>query len=563
MRSLLWLLPVLASPSLAQTNFAVSVNDVGELGDGVCQEAMISGNGRYVVFSSRAENLAPNSSGNFTFVFRHDLMTRTTEAVSVLPDGTPADRCFWPDVSDDGRFVAFYAARDDLVAGDVNGEPDIFVRDMLTGSTEIVSIGTNGMAGDGISARPKISGNGRFVAFDSYARFDARDVNVHPDIYRYDRHTNTLDYVSVTQAGVGADSWSIDVDICSSGEMLVFRSRATNLGTTTVGDVNIYLKDMRTGELRQIDRPSGATTSSLGSAWPAISGSGQVVAFTSALMNLVPGDVDFQTDVYTYDVATDSIEKISLRPDGLACTGSIGASLGISFRGRFVSFTADSDDLLPGGNGFSDEVYVRDRLTGTTERVSVGWAGVPGNRDSLKAHIDSDGHTVTFLSRASNLVQGSIPFVYQVFARDLREDIGTAYCATVPNSTGMPSTIDGLGFSAVNRNEVTLRTASLPPSVLTFFLASLSEGFLAQPGGSVGNLCLGGFIGRYVRPGEVQDSGLLGAASLRVDLTSLPQPTGSIVVGAGTTVYFQGWHRDLAAGTVTSNFTPGLRISFL
>lgn len=564
MRTLLpTLLFVLAAPSLAQTNFAVSINDAGEFGNGVCQETMISGDGRYVVFSSRAQNLVPNSFGNFTFVFRHDLVTRTTVAVSVTPDGAPADRCFWPDVSNDGRYVAFYSTRDDLVAGDINGQPDIFVRDMVSGATEIVSVGTNGMAGDGISARPKISGNGRYVAFESHTRFDPRDVNIHPDIYRHDRLTGNLEYVSVSPSGVGGDSWSTDVDISDSGDALVFRSRSQNLGTTTPGEVNIYLKTMGTGELRQIDRPSGPTTSSNGSSWPAISGSGQVVAFVSGLMNLVPGDIDFQRDVYTYDRATDAIEKISVRPDGLSATGNIGSRLGISFRGRFVAFTAESDDLLGGGNGFTDEVFVRNRLTGITERVSIGFGGGPGNRDSLDPHIDLDGHTVTFLSRSGNLVQGSGTFLYHVFARDLREDVGAAYCAAVPNSTGVPSAIDGLGFVEVNRNELTLRTSDLPPSVPTFFLASLLDGFVPQAGGSAGNLCLGGSIGRYVRPGEVQDSGSFGEASLRVNLNDVPQPTGSIVISAGTSVHFQGWHRDFAAGAATSNFTPGLRVSFL
>ena len=85
---------------------------------------------------------------------------------------------------------------------------------------------------------------------------------------------------------------------------------------------------------------------------------------------------------------------------------------------------------------------------------------------------------------------------------------------------------------------------------------------MAQPRGSAGNLCLGGFIGRYIRPGEVLNSGPTGTASLRVSLTDVPQPNGSIVVLPGTTAFCQGLHRDAVAGAVTSNFTAGLAIDF-
>ncbi len=549
-----WLAGALATAA-AQTNIAISVNDAGDFANGPCDGARISGDGRYAVFSSRATNLAPGSVGSFDFVFRHDLVTKTTDIVSVLPDGTPADRCFWPDISDDGRYVTFAGARDDLVAGDTNDRRDIFLRDMVTGTTELVSKKANGMPSDASSARPRISGNGRYVAFDSDAQLDVRDLNNNADIYRYDRLSGAIEYVSVTQSGIGADSWSIDVDICDSGEALVFRSAADNLGTTAPSEVNIYLKDMTTGEIRQIDHPTILTGSTLGAAWPAISGSGQVVAFWSSMIAPVGG-------IFAYDVATDSVERLSLTPSGQNASGNLSSPMGISFRGRFVTFSADSDDLLPGGNGFSEEIYLRDRLTDTTERISVGWGGGPINREACDPHIDHDGHTVVFTSRALNLIQGMSSPNFLIYGRNLLEDIGTTYCSAAPNSTSVTSTIDALGFSAVNRNEVVLRASRLPASVLTFFLASLSEGFLANPGGSAGNLCLGGFIGRYIRPGEVLDSGLFGDASLRIDLADVPQPSGSLVVLPGTSVYFQGWHRDAVGGVNTSNFTPGLRIDF-
>ena len=90
----------------------------------------------------------------------------------------------------------------------------------------------------------------------------------------------------------------------------------------------------------------------------------------------------------------------------------------------------------------------------------------------------------------------------------------------------------------------------------------MTEGFVMNPAGSQGNLCLAGAIGRFVGPGEIQSSGSTGTISLDIDLTQLPQPTGTVVVSMGETWSFQLWHRDIVAGNSTSNFTDGLRITF-
>ena len=556
------LMSVSAAAVATQTNLAVSVNNAGDFADRSCQSARISGDGRYAVFASRAHNLAPGLSGGFDFVFRRDLETQTTEVVSVRLDGTPADKSLTPDISSDGRYVAFISLQSDLVVGDTNGEVDVFVRDMVTGVTELISVDSNGVQGDQASSQPRISGNGRFVTFETYSRFDARDLNNNPDIYRRDRLTGALEYVSVTQAGEGADSWNTDSDISESGRFVVFRSRARNFGGSTPDGVHIYRKDMQTGELLQVDRGPNPSTVPLGSAWPAISANGQVVAFVSDLWNLVPGDNDFQSDLHTYDVTTDTIEKLNLHPSGSLATGNFSSTLGISFRGRFVAFSTNSDNLLPGPGSFAEEVFLHDRLTSTNERVSLGAQGGVVNNYARYPHMDHDGRIVTFLSIATNLTPGGNSFAPQVYARDMRGDLGTIYCAGVPNSTGDVGGISALGFEQVNRNEVTLHSNSLPPAVLTFFIVSLTPGFTVQPGGSAGNLCLGGSIGRYIRPGEVLDSGVTRSASLQISLTDVPQPSGPVVIQPGTAVYFQGWYRDAVAGIATSNFTAGLRIDF-
>ena len=141
--------------------------------------------------------------------------------------------------------------------------------------------------------------------------------------------------------------------------------------------------------------------------------------------------------------------------------------------------------------------------------------------------------------------------------------IGTPYCGpAVVNSTGSPATLSASGSAVVAMNDVTLRGESLPQNSFGYFLTSRLPGFAPNPGGSRGDLCLGGSIGRYVGPGQIQNAGGSGNIALTIDLTQHPQPTGFVSVMAGETWNFQAWYRDAIGGMATSNFTDGLRIAF-
>jgi hypothetical protein len=111
-------------------------------------------------------------------------------------------------------------------------------------------------------------------------------------------------------------------------------------------------------------------------------------------------------------------------------------------------------------------------------------------------------------------------------------------------------------------DDVTLAAASLPMNSFGFFLTSRMQGFVMNPGGSQGNLCLGGSIGRYVGPGQVQSSGATGGFSLALSLAATPQPTGFVSVVAGETWNYQAWHRDSVGGAATSNFTNGVAVDY-
>jgi len=140
--------------------------------------------------------------------------------------------------------------------------------------------------------------------------------------------------------------------------------------------------------------------------------------------------------------------------------------------------------------------------------------------------------------------------------------LGTNYCNTNPNSTGNSGRIDAFGSPIASANNVTLTATSLPNNAFLFFLCSTTQAQINNPGGSQGNLCLGGAIGRYVGAGQIQNTGATGSASLALNLTNTPQPTGSVSIAAGQTWNFQAWHRDVVGGGAVSNFTDATTVLF-
>ncbi|WP_145195967.1 hypothetical protein [Planctomycetes bacterium Poly30] len=141
--------------------------------------------------------------------------------------------------------------------------------------------------------------------------------------------------------------------------------------------------------------------------------------------------------------------------------------------------------------------------------------------------------------------------------------IGTSYCGpAVLNSTGASGTISADGSTSVSDNDLTLMGSNLPNFSFCFFIVSRTQGFASMPGGSFGNLCLTGAVGRYVGPGQIQNSGSTGSVSLGIDLAAIPQPNGSIAAVPGDVFNFQVWYRDALGGTAGSNFTDGLQVTF-
>jgi Tol biopolymer transport system component len=352
---------------------------LGTQGDGNSQVPSFSADGRFVAFYSDATNLVPGDTntcppfttpGQCRDVFVHDRQSGATERVSVDSAGAQSNHeSLGPRISGDGRFVAFFSRATNLVTGDTNGYRDVFVHDRLTGATTRVSVASDGAQGEGDSTVRGISGNGRFIVFFSAAQLVPQDTNTSYDVYLHDRDTAATSLVSRSADG------------------------------TAVGGNE-----------------------------PAISVDGRFIAFYSFASNLVPGDTNAKDDVFVHDRLTGTTERVSVTSSEEQANAGSGRPE-LSADGRFVAFDSEATNLMTGDTNdctppppsqfrSCSDVFVRDRENGTTIPISIGNTGTVGNHNSLAPAISADGRYVAYSSFASNLVTSDTNNNSDVFVRD-------------------------------------------------------------------------------------------------------------------------------------------------
>jgi uncharacterized repeat protein (TIGR01451 family) len=342
---------------------------------------------------------------------------------SVATNGKPGnDSSYSPSLSADGRYVAFESSASNLVAGDTNEARDIFVRDLQTRETKRVSISSRGQQalpdcgerGCEGSHSPAISADGRYIAFVSDApNLVAGDTNGIQDVFVHDRKTGETARVSVNSSGQEALAdcaevwwcgWAWTVQISADGRYVAFESSASNL---VAGDANgyrdIFVHDRETGETRRVSESSDGTEADWNSFSPVISADGRYVAFVSSASNLVAGDANGYRDVFVHDRETGETTRVSgafggTMPNGYSSSPSLSAD------GRYVAFESTATNLVAGdGNGYGD-VFVHDRRAGNTTRVSVTSEGAEADDESGLPAISADGRYVVFHTYARNLV---------------------------------------------------------------------------------------------------------------------------------------------------------------
>ena len=349
----------------------VSVNNAGTAsGNGSSYSPVLSANGRVVAFSSNASDLVPNDTNGVSDVFVRDLTAETTTLVSVNSSGTAGGDgdSVQLRLSANGQFVAFQSYASDLVANDSNGASDVFVRDLAAGITTLASINDAGTgSGNSGSFDPRISADGRFVAFVSIASdLVPNDTNNASDIFVRDVTTGTTALVSVNATGTASgNGGSFELQISADGRFVAFSSIASDLvPNDTNGAADIFVRDLIAGTttLASVDS-SGTASGNGGSSHPRISADGRFVAFDSTASDLVANDTNGTTDVFVRDLMTGTTTLVS-RSSASGASGNNQSLLPtnsvsqvVSTDGRFIAFEGDASDLVPHDTNDARDVF--------------------------------------------------------------------------------------------------------------------------------------------------------------------------------------------------------------
>jgi Tol biopolymer transport system component len=388
----------------------VSVTSSGAQSNGPSTSPALSAGGRFVAFVSEANNLVRGDTNHLPDIFVHDRLSHTTERVNISKDGRQANgETFEPSISGDGRFVAFYSLATNLVSGDTNGSPDVFVHDRQNRVTKRISVSSDGIPGNGTSAA--ISSNGRFVVFSSSASMVPGDMNQTPDIYIHDLQTGSTERVS--SAGDPEpypnpynDPWNPIVS--PDGHFVVFSSAFWPIA-------GLVVRDRLAGILVPV-QPTCPQELNWDCSWlraKSITADGRYVAFYNEIGGL---------GVYIYDRMARITENLAVTLDGTWEFNKSGFVSGSSDM-RFVAFHSWSSSLVFGDTNNHTDVFVRDRLTRKTALVSLSDSGNQGNGDSTSPSISANGRYVAFVSDADDLVSSDTNQEPDIFFRDRGREI--------------------------------------------------------------------------------------------------------------------------------------------
>jgi Tol biopolymer transport system component len=366
----------------------------GEPANGGSFVASISGDGRYVAFDSAASNLVPDDHNGVLDVFVRDRLTSKTQRVSLGPQGGEAnERSYDPAISPDSRYLAFTSWASNLVPGDTNDRPDVFVHDRATGLTELVG------GGNDESASPSMSADGRFVAFLSYAsNLVPGDVAGTWDAFVRDRAAGSIERVNVssdeTPALFGRRIYT-KATISANGRYIAFSSDAPNLvDGDTNGTADVFVRDRVAGTTERVSVSAGGEqlNADNGIYGAAISADGRFVTFISG------------AHLFIRDRVGATTERVDLASDGTQANNGLCCNQAISADGRYVAFRSFATNLVFGDTNEQSDVFLRDRTAGTTERVSLGELGQTNDQSGL-AGLSADGALVGFQSAGNVFVR--------------------------------------------------------------------------------------------------------------------------------------------------------------
>jgi Tol biopolymer transport system component len=564
-----------ASSARAQVTQRVNVSSEGQQANDVMAPysyaSAISADGRFVAFYSLASNLVPEDTNGVRDAFVRDRREGVTERVSVDSSGAQANgpcplawyHAVGISLSATGRFVVFESEATNLVPGDTNGKADIFVRDRESGTTERISVDSNGGQGDGdsyLASSNCISADGRYVVFVSFAsNLVPGDGNRMWDVFVRDRRLQTTERVSVSSLGFEGDFGGgyEGASIPADGRYVAFASWSTNLVSgDTNGVSDIFVRDLRAGTTERASVTTGGSQVWDYSEFPSISADGRFVAFESY-------GWDWNDQVMVRDRLAGTTEMESVSPLGQPGNWDSYCP-SISADGRYVAFVSISRNLVPRDPNGASDVFVRDRLMHSTENDSVDSYDAPGNLTSFVPSISSNGRFVVFISESSNLVPNDTNGFSDVFVRDRTHGEFPILCE--PGITGVincpcsngpywpnrgcdNSAATGGASLAVHGGEylssdsIEFATSDELPTALSLLL----EGTRVDPSGSIygqGVRCVGGTTTRlYTRAAS---NGSITVPDFAAGDPSVHERSAALgdPISAGTTRWYMVAYRD-------------------
>ena len=385
--------------------------------DGISAAASVSADGRYVVFESNATNLVSPATNGVNHIFLRDLTAGTTSLVSVSSAGVQGNSISSaPAISSDGRYVAFESRSTNLVVPAANGVNHIFLRDLTAGTTSLVSVSSAGVQGNSISSAPAISSDGKYVAFESRStNLVIPATNGLNHIFLRDLTSGTTSLLSVNITSTPANGNSSAPAITADGKYVAFESNATDLIVqVTFGVSQIFLRDLAASTTSLVSVNSIGSQGNGPSFAPAISADGRYVAFESFASNLTGSDINALKDIFVRDLGAAATVLVSVSSGGVQ-GNSTSSAPAISADGRYVAFESLATNLVsPGTNGVS-HIFVYDLNTGLTALVSASPLGTEGNAGSFAPAITGDGGFIAYESNASNLIDNDTNALKDIF----------------------------------------------------------------------------------------------------------------------------------------------------
>jgi subtilisin family serine protease/Tol biopolymer transport system component len=405
----------------------VSVNQVGSQANDISYGgASIMADGRYIVFSSKASNLVSGDTNGNMDIFRKDLQTGETTRISTNSSGKQANNeSFAASMTPDGRYIAFVSQATNLDSSYTYGEYKIFRKDLKTGEIVSVSANSSGKPADKRNLAPNITPDGRYVAFESNSSdLVPNDTNWAWDVFRKDLQTGESTRISTDSSGNQANKSSWGKSITSDGRYVVFESDASNLiNGDTNGIRDIFRKDLQTGETVRVSTDSSGNQANYNgwtpASWdPRITPDGRYVIFTSQASNLVKGDTNSAWDIFLKDLQTGEILRVSTDASGNQANSNCYWP-SIIPDGKYIVFSSNASNLVSNDTNGRGDIFRKDLQTGKILRVSTDLYGNQGNSLSEGSSVSLDGRYIAFTSYASNLVNGDVNKVADIFLTDM------------------------------------------------------------------------------------------------------------------------------------------------